>query len=81
MRATDEIYLTRQEVITLDTKTNGAAKTIEKIQIGFEYMKAMAENKFKRNLEYNSKVEVLKKNITILSYQIKLVKHVTEDKA
>jgi hypothetical protein len=81
MEASDKIFLTRQEVITLDAKINGAAETIQKVQEGFEYLKAMTENKLKRNLEFKSKVEVLKNNITIVSYPIKLLKHVTEDKA
>jgi histone deacetylase complex regulatory component SIN3 len=80
MGANDEIYLTRQEVLTLDTKINGAAKTIQKVQEGFEYLNYITAPKFKRNLEFKCTIETLKNNITTLSYQLNMLKRVTEGK-
>jgi hypothetical protein len=80
MEADNEIFLTKQEVILLHTNIKDAAETIKKVEAGFEYMKVMAENKFKRNLEFKRKLEVLKTNISILSYQVKILGSVTDDK-
>jgi archaellum component FlaC len=80
MEADNEIFLTKKEVLLLHTNIKDATETIKKVEAGFEYMKAMTENKFKRNLEFKRKLEVLKTNISILSYQVKILGSVTYDK-
>jgi hypothetical protein len=78
MDAKDQIFLTKEEVIILDTKLRGTAETIKKVEEGFNYIRSMTEKKFKGNVEFKHKIDTLSDHISILSYQIKLLRIVTD---